>query len=444
MNKQLQTNSDKKKNKRIIPLFFTLTLALASMMGMAQTAYITNYNDNTVSVINVATNTVINTIKVSSNPYGVSASPDGSKVYVTNYGDSTVSVINTATNAVSATITVGVKPAGICVNPDGSKVYVANTIDGTVSVINASTNTVSTNVKIGVSPWGVCVSPDGNKVYVTGNFNQEISSVNVINTVADTVSRNIYLAYNPHYGVTISPDGNKLYITNNLDSTVSVMNTDTIAIDTIKVGFQPIDITMSPDGSKLYVIGSIEQQVYLKNYLTNVGEVKVINTATHTISSTIITDGTFPSGISVSSDGSNLYVVNSGDNIVSVINIASKAVTATIAVGNRPIAFGNFISTHKAVGIPAYSIDAASISLYPNPATNQLTIHASGLQNDKAVTVSIMNVLGMDVSTPLNVRWSLSEVEVDVSQLPAGMYFLQFKTESGSVVKKFVKSTNTN
>ena len=62
---------------------------------------------NTVSVINTATNTVTATITVGTYPYGVSVSPDGSKVYVANNGDGTVSVINTATNTVTATITVG-------------------------------------------------------------------------------------------------------------------------------------------------------------------------------------------------------------------------------------------------------------------------------------------------------------------------------------------------
>ena len=109
----------------------TLSIIMLAIIGLsinvaAQTAYITNYNDNTVSVINVATNTVMDTITVGANPYGVSVSPDGSKVYVANSGDNTVSVINTATNTVSATITVGSYPDGVSVSPDGSKVYVAN------------------------------------------------------------------------------------------------------------------------------------------------------------------------------------------------------------------------------------------------------------------------------------------------------------------------------
>ena len=90
-------------------------------MGRGQTAYIANDLDSTVSVIDVATNTVIDTIKVGAYPYGVSASLDGSKVYVTNVGDSTVSVINTADNTVSATIKVSAHPYGVSVSPDGNE-----------------------------------------------------------------------------------------------------------------------------------------------------------------------------------------------------------------------------------------------------------------------------------------------------------------------------------
>ena len=92
-------------------LLFLLSFACLTIIANAQTAYITNSNSSCVSVINVATNTVIDTIIVGSSPRGVSVSPDGTKVYVANAVDNTVSVINTATNTVSATITVGTYPA---------------------------------------------------------------------------------------------------------------------------------------------------------------------------------------------------------------------------------------------------------------------------------------------------------------------------------------------
>ena len=64
-------------------------------------------NSNSVSIIDIATNTVIDTVSVGSGPTGISATPDGTKVYVTNYGSSTVSVIDTETKKVTATVNVG-------------------------------------------------------------------------------------------------------------------------------------------------------------------------------------------------------------------------------------------------------------------------------------------------------------------------------------------------
>ena len=66
-------------------------------------------------------------------PNGIVVTPDGSKVYNTNYADNTVSVIDTATNTVTTTVPVGNGPVGIGVIPNRSKVYVTNNIGNTVS-----------------------------------------------------------------------------------------------------------------------------------------------------------------------------------------------------------------------------------------------------------------------------------------------------------------------
>ncbi|MGD0711385.1 MAG: hypothetical protein ABR968_09410, partial [Bacteroidales bacterium] len=67
-------------------LIFLILFAGFMSYANTQTAYITNQNSNTVSVINLATNTVSDSINVGMNPAGVSVSSDGSKVYVTNDG----------------------------------------------------------------------------------------------------------------------------------------------------------------------------------------------------------------------------------------------------------------------------------------------------------------------------------------------------------------------
>lgn len=81
--------------------------------------YIVNKGNNTVSVINTTTNTVIATIPVGASPDQVTILPDGTFAYVTNQVDNTVSVIDIATNMVIATIPgfngpTGIKTGTIC------------------------------------------------------------------------------------------------------------------------------------------------------------------------------------------------------------------------------------------------------------------------------------------------------------------------------------------
>ena len=47
--------------------------------------------------------------------------------------------------------------------------------------------------------------------------------------------------------------------------------------------------------------------------------------------------------MSVSPDNSKVYVANYDSNTVSVIDTATNTVTTTVAVGDAPLAFGNFI-----------------------------------------------------------------------------------------------------
>jgi YVTN family beta-propeller protein len=71
----------------------SLVAALAVLLASSRccavaspNAYITNFSDNTVSVLATPSNTVIGSpIPVGPGPSGVAVTPDGSKVYITNY-----------------------------------------------------------------------------------------------------------------------------------------------------------------------------------------------------------------------------------------------------------------------------------------------------------------------------------------------------------------------
>jgi YVTN family beta-propeller protein len=172
--------------------------------------YVTNFADNTVSVIETTSNTVTATVEVGPGPIGVAVHPAGTFVYVTLYGiypglDARVSVIETASNTVTATVVVGVGPIGIAVHPAGTFVYVGNQFSETVSVIETASNTVTATVPVGGSPVGVAVHPAGTFVYVA---NSNSDTVSVIETAANTVTATVPVGSQPQaFGQFVGPAG---------------------------------------------------------------------------------------------------------------------------------------------------------------------------------------------------------------------------------------------
>src|SRR5262249_6604050 len=150
-------------------------------------AYVVNSGNNTVSVIDTATNMLASAITgLGANPYGIALSPTSNTAYVTNEGDGTVSVIDTSTGRVIGdTITVGTNPTAIAISHDGKRLYVANTgtsaddlatvtdpdtgetidiptggVAGSVSVIDTASNKILSSVTTTSSPNSLLVSPD--------------------------------------------------------------------------------------------------------------------------------------------------------------------------------------------------------------------------------------------------------------------------------------------
>jgi len=303
-----------------------ITATITATPVNAAFAYIANLGDNTVSVVNTLSDTVVTTIPVGQGPVSVSVSPDGSRVYVANSTAGTISVISTATNTVTATVTVGSFPNYVYVSPDGSLIYAVNQTN--ISVINALTNMVVSTITAGNAPQGVAESSDGSKLFIACENDNDIS---VINTATSNVINSIQAGSDPT-GIVLSPDGSKLYVANYGSDTVSVINTATnIVVATVPVGINPFGISISPDGLHVYV--------------TNVGSksLSVINTSTDSVIATVQLYNE-PSGVSLSADGSMVYVTDYGYNTVSVINAATNAIIATITVGVEPNSHGNFVT----------------------------------------------------------------------------------------------------
>jgi len=322
-----------------------LVMIVMAGPGRAQNAYISNMADNTVSVIDTATNSVTATIPVGAQPFAVAVPQHGGRAYVGNQGDDTVSVIDTATNIVIATIPVGGIPTGVVVTPDGSKAYVGVGVvdDSTIAAIDTASNTVTAILPNFGYPAALAMTPDGGKYYVvarsgTGGFFDVFSTTEDTGPFGSALGNN-QLIFQFYGVVAVPPDGGKAYATarGGLVVAYSVTNSAPyFSLATAITGIQtnqhfPYGVAATPDGSRVYV-GDL-----------NGNTVAAIDIASNTVIGALIPVGNNPSGVSVTPDGSKVYVANSRSNNVSVISTATNAVIATIPVGNSPQAFGQFI-----------------------------------------------------------------------------------------------------
>lgn len=272
-------------------------------------AYITNSNSTTITIIDIATNSVIGTIGGFDGPSGMVIKPNSNVGYVNNYGGpsgvmsgngKTVRMVDLVSNTiVGAPITVGTAPAGLAMTPDGAYVYVINYIDGnqntgTISIIRTSDNTVVGTIPGFSGPFAIAITPDGKFAYVT-NFGS--------NNFAP-------------YGTTVS---------------VVDLSNNTV-IDTVDVGIQPSGVAITPDGrftyvtnyNTLYAVGSPD----FEDLTPGQGTVNIIDTATNTVIPPIIAVDQSPANIAISPNGQFAYVSNYTSNTVNVIPLQTFEISA--------------------------------------------------------------------------------------------------------------------
>ncbi|MGC4102854.1 YVTN family beta-propeller repeat protein [Ferruginibacter sp.] len=343
------------------PVTATINVTASSILG-GSFAYIplTSFTSG-VSVISLATNSVVTTIPTPVGPLGVSLNADGSRAYITCRNSNVVLIINTITNTVLNTINVGTDPIGVWPSPDGSKLYVSNSTANSLSVINLNSNSVVATIPVGTNPCGVNVSLDGGRVYVANRFS---NNVTVIDAATNSVLTNIIVGATP-IGICLNTDGSRLYVSNQQSNTISVINTATnLVVATISVGTNPTGLATSHDGARLYVANQ------------NSNTLSVINTTLNTVIATIPTTGLSAYGVSVSPDDKIVFVTSFNSNNISVINTVTNSLVTTISLSSSPWGLGNFIT-------PGCTSSTTSFTITVNPknhaACNNNTINGDSL-----------------------------------------------------------------
>lgn len=390
----------------------------------------------------------------------VTFTPDSSLAYITvsgtGYGNNSIVVVNTATNAITATISgslnyingtssVSSNPVAIATTVSGTFAYVTNggntgTGNNSISVINTATNTISTTISgpltalSGSQGIAITSTVSGQFAYVTNYGNNTVSVFNTAtNSIATIISGTTTGFYQPSYIATVSTvSGTWAYVLNSAGASVSVINTANNTVSTVISGYYAgfnnslKSVFTTPSGN----------YAYLYNQTGN-GIIHAINTTTNTLVQTqslgycvisginTSTNSNYIQSIGLTPDGSRMffpnptstntfnvfsnaqnYILTSGTPTLSNILVSGTAVPVLVQAGTNALANG-FVNVPNSVrngyysGLPVlWNGFGSGANLY-NPITYG-TI--SGVTYVVAMPYGNVNPL---VSTSSGTTWSL-------------------------------------
>lgn len=311
-------------------------------------AYVSNEDGQTVSVLDLASNTNIATVEVGKRPRGMKLSPDGSRLFVAVSGlpkcppsvpdeecakrerdlkADGIAIVDTAQRKLIRVLAAGSDPEQFAMSADGKRLYVANEDVGLMSVVDVDAGKVVAKVKVGLEPEGVGVTPDGRWVLVT---NESDSSVSVIDSKTLEVKQHVSVGKRPR-DMAFSPDGSVAYVSGELDASLYRMavpaGKPVQRVLQLREAAKPMAVVLDDERKRLYLSTG------------RGGTVAVVDTTAAPKTYRLIKEievGARPWGIALSADGRFLYTANGPSNDVTVVDTTALSVVKRIPVGKTP------------------------------------------------------------------------------------------------------------
>lgn len=317
---------------------FLLLLSLAAAPAMSADAghvVVANSGDSTVSIYapTVITNgdpglKLLKVVPVGKTPNEVCISPDGKRAFVSNRGETTVSVIDLDTLAVVSTWNdPGMKnPDGCLLNADGSKLYVAAAANESVFVFSTVDGRKLAEIKTGGEPRRMLLSADESKLYVA---NGDEHYVSVIDSKTNRETARIRAGRDPR-SMVLSPEGKYLAISNVSDDTVEFVPLgETTPEYVVGVPRSPQRLLAYAPKEILFIIGRYDNVLAMAD-LRQTKEYGRFLSAT-------IPLGRAPWGMAMSPAGDCLYITNTADGTLTIVDLRLMRAGLTISTGKSPL-----------------------------------------------------------------------------------------------------------
>lgn len=238
-------------------------------------------------------------------------------------------------------IPVGIGPGYLASFPEGKKLYVPNRGSDTLSVIDCDSFIVKRTIPVGKSPQALVIDSAGAKGYVAVPEEQIISVIDLHkDEVINTIPLNLYPS-----GLALSSDGQKLYVSHQADCSISIVDTehhqvvDTFhpkdcsesspltslspALSSPDLTLSPVSLALSPDNTLLYLIQSHENRISV----VDLGLQKEVAS---------IPVGRNPQRIALHPERPLAYVTNHDSDSISIVSTWDHQVLGTIPSLSAP------------------------------------------------------------------------------------------------------------
>lgn len=298
--------------------------------------FVVNGTDNSISVIDTATDQVKGTIELLevTYPHHIYLSSDRATLLVAvpgsdlsgghggggGHGGPTGAVLalDATTGAVQVARRLPAPNHNATFAPDGSIWTSQIASPGKVLVLDPSTLDTRSEVSVDNSPAEVTFPRSGAYGFVA---NTESDSVSIIDPGTQSVVATLAVGDGP-VGAWPGTDG-RMYVDNEAGKSLSVIDPATRAVvGTFALGFTPALAAIAP-GGELWVTD------------TENGKLVFLDAATGAKRGELAT-GSGAHAIAFTTDGRKAYVTNQTAGTVSAIDVATKRVAATITVGAKP------------------------------------------------------------------------------------------------------------
>jgi YVTN family beta-propeller protein len=257
-------------------------------------------------------------------PLNMAISPSGKLAAVTNngYGVQTIQLIDIENEQVIDSVEIGTSWLGLSFSADGKNLYASGGNDNII--IRYSVNKrklVNTDTLVLGKPWpqkisiaGIASDEKNNRLYAV---TKEDNSLYVIDLKSKRIITKKPLG-GEGYTCILSPDRQKLYASCWGCDKVLVFNTSTFDITgSVNVGDNPNDMCLTADGKYLFVANSNDNNVSL----IDTREQKVIET----LNAALYPDspsGSTTNSVALSKDENRLYVANADNNCLAVFDVS--------------------------------------------------------------------------------------------------------------------------